>query len=34
VKNRPAMKDWEYFTAVEQFAAALGANPGIFADIK
>lgn len=36
VKNRPALKNkCEYFTAVEQFAAAIGAtNVGIFADLK
>jgi glutathione S-transferase len=35
IKNRPAMKDWDYFAAVEKFAAAVGAkNPGIFANVK
>jgi glutathione S-transferase len=35
VKNRSAMKDCEYFNAVEKFAAAVGATDvAVFADVK
>jgi glutathione S-transferase len=35
VKNRPAMKDCEFFTAVDEMAAGAGnTNPGVFAGIN